>query len=157
MVLRTLNINLEPWFGDGMATTTIRKGPRRYLTIDMFDSSNKQLIFRGSSSHTLSDKPEKNERKLDKSGRGYDPPTIPPGVPGGEKAVFGNAVQNSQISPPCSERRRQLHPAQIVLKLRQLYAQRARIHLPRGLLQGSAYASECRKSIRAASAFQIVP
>jgi hypothetical protein len=71
--------NLETWydgfgggwrwrgFGEGMATTTVEKVPVGTLTIDIFDSSNKQLIFRGSSSDTLSDKPEKNEKKLDKS------------------------------------------------------------------------------------------
>jgi hypothetical protein len=71
--------NLETWydgfgggwrwrgFGDGMATTTVEKVPVGTLTVDMFDTSNKQLIWRGSSSDTLSDKPDKNEKKLDKS------------------------------------------------------------------------------------------
>ncbi len=54
-------------FGDGMATTTVEKTPVGALTIDMFDSSTKQLVWRGSATDTLSDKPEKNEKKLDKS------------------------------------------------------------------------------------------
>ena len=45
----------------------MEKVPVGTLTIDMFDSSNKQLIWRGSSSDTLADKPEKNEKKLDKA------------------------------------------------------------------------------------------
>ncbi len=54
-------------FGDGMATTTVEKVPVGTLTVDIFDSSNKQLIWRGSATDTLSDKPESNEKKLDKS------------------------------------------------------------------------------------------
>ncbi len=53
--------------GDTMATTSVEKIPVGTLVLDMFDSANKQLIWRGSSSDTLSDKPENNEKKLDKS------------------------------------------------------------------------------------------
>jgi uncharacterized membrane-anchored protein len=33
----------------------------------MYDASNKRLIWRGTASETLSEKPENNEKKLDKS------------------------------------------------------------------------------------------
>ncbi|HWF46702.1 MAG TPA: DUF4136 domain-containing protein, partial [Bryobacteraceae bacterium] len=36
------------------------------LVVDLFDASNKQLIWRGSASDTLSDKSEKNIKNLDK-------------------------------------------------------------------------------------------
>jgi hypothetical protein len=37
------------------------------LQIDIFDSSTKELIWRGSATDTLSDKPDTNEKKLEKS------------------------------------------------------------------------------------------
>jgi uncharacterized protein DUF4136 len=37
------------------------------LVIDLFDAKTKQAIFRGVATDTLSDKPEKNEDKLNKS------------------------------------------------------------------------------------------
>jgi hypothetical protein len=54
-------------FGDGMATTTVENIPIGSLVVDIFDGHTKKLIFRGSASETLSDKPEKNEKKLEKS------------------------------------------------------------------------------------------
>jgi len=54
-------------FGDGIATTTVENIPVGTLQIDIFDSSTKELIWRGSATDTLSDKPEKNEKKLEKS------------------------------------------------------------------------------------------
>ncbi|MBV8831369.1 MAG: DUF4136 domain-containing protein [Acidobacteriaceae bacterium] len=53
-------------FGDGLATTTTENIPVGTLTVDIFDSQSKKLIWRGSSSATLSNNPEKNEKKLDK-------------------------------------------------------------------------------------------
>jgi len=45
------------WGGPGYATTTV----------DIFDSQSKKLIWRGTGSHVLSDKPEHNEKKLEDS------------------------------------------------------------------------------------------
>jgi hypothetical protein len=52
-------------FGDGMATTTVENQPVGTLIVDMFDSHSKQLVWRGTATDVLSDKPEKNERKLE--------------------------------------------------------------------------------------------
>lgn len=54
-------------FGDAVATTTVENYRVGTLILDMYDSNTKKLIWRGSASDTLSDKPEKNEKKLDKS------------------------------------------------------------------------------------------
>jgi hypothetical protein len=37
------------------------------LVVDIFDGNSKKLIWRGSSSETLSEKPDKNEKKLEKA------------------------------------------------------------------------------------------
>jgi hypothetical protein len=52
-------------FGDGMATTTVEKTPVGTLVVDIFDSSTKKLIWRGTATDTLTGKPEKDEKKLD--------------------------------------------------------------------------------------------
>ena len=52
-------------FGDGMATTTVQNQPVGTLVVDMFDSHSKKLIWRGTATDALSDKPEKNEKKLE--------------------------------------------------------------------------------------------
>jgi hypothetical protein len=54
-------------FGDGMATTTVENTPVGSLTVDVFDAKSKHLIWRASSTETLSSKPEKNEKKLEKA------------------------------------------------------------------------------------------
>ncbi len=55
------------WGGFGETTTTTENYRIGSLVLDMYDAHNKQLIWRGVSSDTLSDKPEKNEKKLDKA------------------------------------------------------------------------------------------
>jgi hypothetical protein len=59
------------WFwrgwSDGMAYTTVEQISIGTLVLDRFDSPTKKLIWRGIASDTLSDKPEKNEEKLDKA------------------------------------------------------------------------------------------
>lgn len=56
------------WFwGPGVATTTVYNTRQGLLVISMFDSKTKKLIWRGVSNGELSDKPEKNIGKLDKS------------------------------------------------------------------------------------------
>lgn len=53
------------WGGMGTATTTVIPEAVGNLTVDVFDSRTKKLIWRGTSSDTLSAKPEKNDKKLD--------------------------------------------------------------------------------------------
>jgi hypothetical protein len=56
------------WRGiGGTATTTVENYRVGTLVVDIYDANSKQLIFRGVASDTLSDKPEHNERKLEKA------------------------------------------------------------------------------------------
>lgn len=54
-------------YGGGMSTTTVQKIPIGELIVDMADVAKKEFIWRGKASDTLSDKPEKNQKKLDKA------------------------------------------------------------------------------------------
>lgn len=54
-----------PGFGT-TATTTVDRIPVGTLVVDVFDTNNKNLIWQGESSETLSEKPDKNEKKLEK-------------------------------------------------------------------------------------------
>lgn len=53
------------WGGFGDATTTTDTYKVGTLVVDMFDASGKNLIWRASSSDTLSSNPDKNTKKLD--------------------------------------------------------------------------------------------
>ena len=58
------------WFwrgfgGETMATTSVQETPVGTLNVDLFDSRTKKLIWRGTSTKTLSEHPDKNTRKLD--------------------------------------------------------------------------------------------
>lgn len=53
------------WGGMGTATTQVVPEAVGTLNVDVFDSGTKKLIWRGTSSDTLSEKPEKNDKKLD--------------------------------------------------------------------------------------------
>lgn len=53
--------------GTGTATTTTSEYTIGTLVVDIFDAKSKQLVFRGAASDELSDKPEKNVKKLDKA------------------------------------------------------------------------------------------
>jgi hypothetical protein len=55
------------WGGPDLATTTVENTPVGSLTVDIFDTQTKKLLWRGSTSETLSGKPEKNEDKLRKN------------------------------------------------------------------------------------------
>jgi hypothetical protein len=55
------------WRGFGTATTTVDTYTVGTLVIDLFDAKTKELIWRGTASETLSDKPDKNADKLNKS------------------------------------------------------------------------------------------
>jgi len=51
-------------WGGGTATTTVIPEKVGTLTVDVFDGPSKRLIWRGRAETSLSDKPEKNVRKL---------------------------------------------------------------------------------------------
>jgi hypothetical protein len=53
--------------GMGSATTTVNEYVVGTLVVDIFDAKTKQLMFRGTATDELSDKPEKNVKKLDKA------------------------------------------------------------------------------------------
>jgi hypothetical protein len=57
------------WGGAGMgsATTTTSEYLVGTLVVDIFDSKSKQLMFRGQAQDEISDKPEKNAKKLAKA------------------------------------------------------------------------------------------
>ena len=58
------------WFwrgwGEGIATTTVEETPVGTLVVDIFDNHTKKLIWRGVATDTLTGKPEKDEKKLEK-------------------------------------------------------------------------------------------
>ena len=54
-------------FGDGLATTTVENTPVGTLVVDIFDTPTQKLIWRGEGSDTLSGKPDKDEKKMDKA------------------------------------------------------------------------------------------
>jgi hypothetical protein len=54
------------WGGFGDATTTTETYQVGTLVVDLFDAKTKTLIWRGSSSDTLSNNADKNTKNLDK-------------------------------------------------------------------------------------------
>jgi hypothetical protein len=54
------------WGGMGTATTTVVPERVGNLTVDVFDGASKKLVWRGTASDSLSLKPDKNDKKLDK-------------------------------------------------------------------------------------------
>lgn len=55
------------WGGFGEATTTPETYRVGSLVVDLFDGSSKQLVWRATAQDTLSDQPEKNQKKLQKA------------------------------------------------------------------------------------------
>jgi hypothetical protein len=57
------------WYGGGMSTahTTVNEYRVGTLVTDIFDAKTKKLVFRGVATDELSDKPEKNEKKIKKA------------------------------------------------------------------------------------------
>ena len=55
------------WGGFGETRTEVLNYPVGALVLDMYDAHNRQLIWRGVATQSLSDKPEKSEQKLDKA------------------------------------------------------------------------------------------
>jgi hypothetical protein len=54
------------WSWGTTAMTTVEHYTIGTLVVDIFDTKTKQAIFRGTASDTLSDKPEKNDEKINK-------------------------------------------------------------------------------------------
>jgi hypothetical protein len=54
-------------WGTGMATTSVEDVPVGTLIVDLYDTSSRDLVWRGVARDTLSDKPEKNTEKLEKA------------------------------------------------------------------------------------------
>ena len=55
------------WRGFGETTTTVNTYPVGTLVLDLYDAHDKQLVWRGVAQQSLSDKPDKNEKKLEKA------------------------------------------------------------------------------------------
>lgn len=55
------------WSGFGGATTYVDNYKEGTLVVDMFDTNTKKLIWRGSASGTVSGKPEKDQKRLEKA------------------------------------------------------------------------------------------
>jgi len=55
------------WGGMGTAQTTVSEYTVGTLVVDIFDAKSKQLVFRGTATDELSDKPEKNVKKVEKA------------------------------------------------------------------------------------------
>ncbi len=51
----------------GTASTTVSEYTVGTLVVDMFDAKTKNLVFRGIAEDEISDKPEKNAKKLEKA------------------------------------------------------------------------------------------
>src|SRR5215472_17581731 len=54
-------------WGGGMAQTTVNTVHVGSAVVDIFDAKTKKLVFRGTAQDELSDKPEKNEKKIEKA------------------------------------------------------------------------------------------
>ncbi len=64
--------SLDTWYsgggwgwGPGMATTTVNTVNVGTMVVDVFNAKTKKLVFRGIASGDISDKPEKNAKKID--------------------------------------------------------------------------------------------
>ena len=57
------------WYGGGMSSahTTVSEYKVGTLVTDIFDAKTKKLVFRGIAQDEISDKPEKNEKKIKKA------------------------------------------------------------------------------------------
>jgi Domain of unknown function (DUF4136) len=66
--------SLDTWYsgggwgwGPGMTTTTVNTVNVGTMVVDLFDAKTKKLVYRGTASDDISDKPEKNAKKIDKA------------------------------------------------------------------------------------------
>ena len=53
--------------GMGTSTTRVHNYTKGTLVVDIWDAKEKSLLWRGTATDTISDKPEKNEKKINKS------------------------------------------------------------------------------------------
>jgi hypothetical protein len=65
--LNTMGTGWGWGWGGGSTTTTVDKIPTGQLSVDIGDAKTKKLLWLGSASDTLSDKPEKNTEKINKA------------------------------------------------------------------------------------------
>ncbi|HEY6293707.1 MAG TPA: DUF4136 domain-containing protein [Terriglobia bacterium] len=59
-----------PWrygWGGGTSTTSVQQIPVGQLVVELGDIKNKDLVWRATSSDTMSDNPQKNEKKINKA------------------------------------------------------------------------------------------
>lgn len=55
------------WSGGGTTTGSTHTYLKGTLVVDIWDAETKKLVWRGTATDTVSDKPEKNEKKINKS------------------------------------------------------------------------------------------
>jgi hypothetical protein len=54
-------------WGPGMSNTTVNTVNVGTMQVDVFDAKSKKMVFRGTASDDISDKPDKNAKKIDKA------------------------------------------------------------------------------------------
>ena len=66
--------SLDTWYsgggwgwGPGMSNTTVNTINVGAMQVDVFDAKTKKMVFRGTAQDDVSDKPEKNAKKIDKA------------------------------------------------------------------------------------------
>jgi hypothetical protein len=66
--------SLDTWYsgggwgwGPGMSNTTVNTVNVGTMQVDIFDAKTKKMVFRGKASDDISDKPDKNAKKIDKA------------------------------------------------------------------------------------------
>jgi len=55
------------WGGPGNATTTVETYEVGTMVVDLFDTKTKQIVWRGTATSTVPDKPNKKEEKVEKA------------------------------------------------------------------------------------------
>src|SRR2546422_9812476 len=55
------------WGGGGTATTTVQTYEVGTMVVDLFDTKTKQIVWRGTATSTVPDKPNKKEEKVEKA------------------------------------------------------------------------------------------
>src|SRR4029453_3303436 len=93
--------------GMGTATTTTSEYIVGTLVVDIFDAKTKGLMFRGTATDELSDKPEKNAKKLQKASDKLFK-DFPPGSNEKKEPTWGDGGRQNDDDfgpdcwPPCS-------------------------------------------------------
>ncbi len=80
--------------GMGTATTTTSEYMVGTLVVDIFDAKSKALLFRGTAEDEISDKAEKNIKKVEKASE-QDVQGLPAGIEGEEVGPWGNGGRQS--------------------------------------------------------------